>query len=166
MIIECPNCNKKFNLDEKLIPYTGRSLKCSVCGHIWHYEILSSDTKKDQFYTEIKKKNTNINISKIDKKEKVNKETVENNNFSKISDKILSNEKTKNNKKTENKNEIKGKMILVNLIIILISLLSLILLLDTFKTSLSNIFPSIIPLFESLNETLLDLKLFFKDLIN
>ena len=57
-------------------------------------------------------------------------------------------------------------MVLVNLIIILISLLSLILLLDTFKTSLSNIFPSIIPLFESLNETLLDLKLFFKDLIN
>ena len=30
MIIECPNCNKKFNLDEKLIPKNGRTLKCGL----------------------------------------------------------------------------------------------------------------------------------------
>ena len=47
-----------------------------------------------------------------------------------------------------------------------LSLLGLILLLDTFKYNLSNIFPGAIPLFESFYETMLDLKLFFKDLIN
>ena len=52
------------------------------------------------------------------------------------------------------------------IIILFISLLGLILLLDTFKYNLSNVFPSVIPFFDGLNETMLDLKLFFKDLIN
>ena len=37
MIIECPNCNKKFNLDKNLIPENGRTLKCSSCDHIFLY---------------------------------------------------------------------------------------------------------------------------------
>ena len=57
-------------------------------------------------------------------------------------------------------------MIFIYLIILIISLLGLILLLDTFKYNLSNVFPGIIPLFDSFYETMLDLKLFFKDLIN
>ncbi len=39
MIIECPNCSKKFNLDEKLIPKNGRTLKCSSCSHIWQHKV-------------------------------------------------------------------------------------------------------------------------------
>ena len=31
MIIECNKCNKKFNVDESLIPENGRLLKCSNC---------------------------------------------------------------------------------------------------------------------------------------
>ena len=57
-------------------------------------------------------------------------------------------------------------MVLIYLIVLVISLLGLILLLDTFEYNLSNVFPSVIPLFDSFNETMLDLKLFFKDLIN
>ncbi len=37
MIISCLNCNKKFNIDEKLIPENGRLLQCSSCNHKWHY---------------------------------------------------------------------------------------------------------------------------------
>ena len=48
MIIECPNCNKKFNLDEKLIPENGRTLKCSSCAHVWHHKIVLNENKKDQ----------------------------------------------------------------------------------------------------------------------
>ena len=40
MIISCPNCIKKFNIDEKLIPVNGRLLQCSSCKHRWHYDLL------------------------------------------------------------------------------------------------------------------------------
>jgi len=57
-------------------------------------------------------------------------------------------------------------MILVYFIIVIISLLGLIFLLDTFKSYLLSVFPSINPLFDSFYQTLLDLKLFIKDLSN
>ena len=57
-------------------------------------------------------------------------------------------------------------MIFLYIIIFIISLIGLIFLLDTFKYNLSNIFPGIVPLFDSIYETLLDLKLFIKDLAN
>ena len=38
MIIECPACSKKFNIDEKLIPAEGRLLKCGNCEHTWFYK--------------------------------------------------------------------------------------------------------------------------------
>ena len=38
MIIECPACSKKFNIDEKLIPEEGRLLKCGNCEHTWFYK--------------------------------------------------------------------------------------------------------------------------------
>ena len=38
MIIECPACSKKFNIDEKLIPDEGRLLKCGNCEHTWFFK--------------------------------------------------------------------------------------------------------------------------------
>ena len=57
-------------------------------------------------------------------------------------------------------------MILVYIIIFIISLLGLIFLLDTFKSHLISVFPTITPLLDSFYETLLDFKLFIKDLAN
>ena len=37
MIITCPNCNKKFEIDSSLIPENGRLLQCGSCNHKWHY---------------------------------------------------------------------------------------------------------------------------------
>ena len=38
MIITCPSCKKKFNIDINLIPSEGRDLQCGSCEHIWFYK--------------------------------------------------------------------------------------------------------------------------------
>ena len=53
MIISCPNCNKKFNIDQSLIPDIGRLLQCSNCMHKWHYIIKQDQyTKKEKIELE------------------------------------------------------------------------------------------------------------------
>ena len=161
MNIECPNCNKKFNLDEKLIPENGRSLKCSACDHVWHYTINLDKITNNQ---KINEKNTklDIKVSKIDKKDDYIKEKI---NEEDITDKTIAEVdiETKDKEINDN-NTIKLKMIFIYFIILIISLLGLIFLLDTFKYNLSNVFPGVVPLLDSFYETFLDLKLFFKDL--
>ena len=52
MIIKCENCNKKFELEESLIPDSGRLLKCSNCENTWFF------TKKKKilnYFTAIQK---------------------------------------------------------------------------------------------------------------
>ena len=38
MIIQCPACSRKFNIDERLIPGEGRLLKCGNCEHTWFFK--------------------------------------------------------------------------------------------------------------------------------
>ena len=167
MIIECPNCNKKFNLDRKLIPENGRTLKCGNCDHIWHYKITLEKNSDVQKISEDKNSEIDINTSKKDNeiKEKVNDEDI-----SDINKKVISkikdgdSETEKDDERVDYDEGNKLKMIFLYIVIFIISLIGLIFLLDTFKYNLSNIFPGIVPLFDSLYETLLDLKLFIKDL--
>ena len=172
MIIECPNCNKKFNLDEKLIPQNGRTLKCSSCSHIWHHKVILNIDNNNNKILEDTKTKSDIKLSQTDEKgNEVNKNNKVKDalDVSKesISEKKIDNSKVEiKNKKVNNEKSNQIKMVLIYLIVLVISLLGLILLLDTFKYNLSNVFPSVIPLFDSFNETMLDLKLFFKDLIN
>ena len=87
MIISCPNCIKKFNIDENLIPINGRLLQCSSCKHRWHYnlpkdqniaselskeKITEDTTKVDLIKINPAKSNDEIK-SKIKKKQKVKK---------------------------------------------------------------------------------------------
>ena len=172
MIIECPSCYKKFNLDEKLIPQNGRTLKCSSCSHIWHHKVsLNIDNNNNKILEDIKNKSdtklsqTDERDNEVNKKNKV-KDALDVSKES-ISEKKIDNSKVEiKNKKVNNEKPNQIKMVLIYLIVLVISLLGLILLLDTFKYNLSNVFPSVIPLIDSFNETMLDLKLFFKDLIN
>ena len=167
MIIECPNCNKKFNLDGKLIPENGRTLKCGNCDHIWHYKITLEKNSDVQKISEDKNSEIDINTSKKDNeiKEKVNDKDISGINKEAISEiKVDDSETEKDNEKVDYDKGIKLKMIFIYFVIFIISLIGLIFLLDTFKYNLSNIFPGIVPLFDSLYETLLDLKLFIKDL--
>ena len=169
MIIECPNCDKKFNLDEKLIPSNGRTLKCGNCDHVWHYKISLSKNNDKQKISEDKYSELDINTLKKDNKirEKINDEGISDINNEVISEISADDTKIeKNDGNVDNEKTFKFKMIIIYFVILIISLFGLTFLLDTLKYNLSNIFPGIVPLFDSLFETFLDLKLFFKDLTN
>ena len=199
MIIECPNCNKKFSIDKKLIPKNGRTLKCSSCDHIWHYKISINKSIDDSGIPQDKNTNLDTNISEVEKKEDENNEEINDENLTDINQGSLSEKNTDDEEderdsiddeednedkeddieedeedkeddiKDEKVNEEKKgitKMILVYFIVVIISLLGLIFLLDTFKSNLLSVFPTITPFFDSFYETLLDFKLFIIDLAN
>ena len=144
MIIECPKCNKKFQIDQNLIPNNGRKLQCGSCDHNWFFE----------FENENKVKNEDIQIDEkiSDSKEKTSfeEDTIENEN------KNTNNEESK--LKENNLNYF--KIILV----IIISFVSFIIVLDTFKDSLTSIFPNIKIILDNLYQSLHDIKLFMLDL--
>ncbi len=182
MIIECPNCNKKFSIDKKLIPKNGRNLKCSSCDHIWHYKFTISKNIDDQGIPQDKNTNLDINNSEVEKKDdeyntEINDENLTDKNQESPSEKNVDNIKDEANDIENEEDEIKDekeneekqgkiKIVLVYFIIVIISLLGLIFLLDTFKSYLISVFPTITPFLDSFYETLLDFKLFIKDLAN
>ena len=166
MIINCECGKKKFYVDSSLIPKKGRLLKCGSCSKIWHYTHVI-ETKNDE------ELNVNINENVI-KNEVQSDETINDENFTDINE-VLSEENKDDDKDEENNiqgkkgNEEKQgkiKMVLVYFIIVIISLVGLIFLLDTFKSYLISVFPTVTPFFDSFYETLLDFKLFIKDLVN
>ena len=143
MIINCNNCNKNFNVNDDLIPKTGRLLECGKCNNRWFFKPI----------------NNNQNIL-------YQNENNNNHEFETINDDI--NLTKKNNIKIENKKEIKKdnfKKYLINLLIFLISFVAIIIIFDTFKKPISIILPGLIPLLDNLYASFQDLKLFLKDLI-
>ncbi|MDC3054785.1 zinc-ribbon domain-containing protein [Candidatus Pelagibacter sp.] len=68
MIIECPTCSKKFNIDEKLIPDEGRLLKCGNCEHTWFFkkeEKIKLDTETTKI-NQIEENKSEINIESVE----------------------------------------------------------------------------------------------------
>jgi len=160
MIIECANCNKKFEVDPELIPEKGRSIQCGSCNHKWFYKKDTQETileiNDEAAVDEIKKEikiTKYVSNEKADEK-KISKEIVE----EKIE--IKQNNEEKPSKKSNNLNKI-----ISYLIVAIISFVALIIVLDTFKTQLNNIFPNLELLLFNLYETLEDIGLFLKDLI-
>jgi len=35
MVVTCPNCSKRYMLDEALLPKEGRKVRCISCHHVW-----------------------------------------------------------------------------------------------------------------------------------
>jgi len=165
MIITCPNCNKKFNIDNSLIPDEGRELQCGSCNHVWLYKIEEENTK-------ILKLKEEININDIETKvDKDNEGIVENKNpQTKIKNEINNQKNEKNiNKQKETKTskntENTGNNFFSYLIVFIISFVALIILLDTLKDPLIDVFPGLEIILFSFFETLQDIKLFIIDLI-
>ena len=167
MIINCECGKKKFNIDSSLIPKEGRLLKCGSCSKIWHYTPII-ETKNDE--------DLDVKINEnIIKNEVQSDETINDDNFTDINEEVLSEKNADDDRDKENdikeekgNEEKQGKirMVLVYLFVVIISFLGLIFLLDTFKSYLISVFPTITPFFDSFYETLLDFKLFIKDLAN
>ena len=153
MFIECPNCNKKFDVDQNLIPKAGRLVQCGSCQHTWLYKnLLETEVEpipilKDKKSIE-KKINKNIEIS-INKKNNI----------------TVSNEKKYEIVKKEAETKKKNFNYLKFFLVILISFIAIIVVLDTFKVYISLIFPKINDILNNLYNSLIDVFLFLKDLV-
>ena len=165
MIITCPNCNKQFKIDNSLIPDEGRDLQCGSCNHIWFYNIQEKNNEvlelKQEIISEDSETKAEINEYKIEEKqqsEEIIKTEINNKKKEKNSEK-------QKNRTTLKKTENKVSKFFSYLIVFIISFVALIILLDTLKTPLINVFPSLEIILFSLLETLQDIKLFTIDLI-
>ena len=142
MIIQCENCEKKFEVKDELIPSNGRLLQCSSCDHQWHF----TPENKLELTQEVEVK---VKQSKIRKKPEItNKEKDD-----------LNHEIKKFDKKD------KSIGIISWLLVLILSIASFIVLVDTFQYQISLIFPDINNYMESLRELLTDIYLFVIDLI-
>ena len=90
MIIECTNCNKKFNVNDELIPSNGRQIKCGSCNHSWHFKIeklsdktpaiKSENTTHDELVNKSNEKNFEIfsetKTSKLNENDEIKDENI------------------------------------------------------------------------------------------
>tara|TARA_B100001175_G_C19000614_1_gene398713 strand:+ start:118 stop:552 length:435 start_codon:yes stop_codon:yes gene_type:complete len=143
MIIDCPNCNKKFDIDQNLIPIDGRLLQCGSCDHKWFFKLNKIENE-----ISIKPEN-NLDINN----ESSDKDLIE-----KIDDKPEKNI-------TKDKTETININYLNILLVIIISIIAIILVLDTFKDQLISLFPNIKFFLNNLYQSIQDIKLFMLDLI-
>ena len=147
MIISCPCGEKKFEIDEKLIPDKGRLLKCGSCDQTW-------------FFNKNVSEQTEPLIDKPTKQKKiVYKDEIIDKSVSSVPIKTRS-ELVKYKPKY---NFTFGKF-LGYIIVSIITFFAIIIILDTFKNPLSSIFPNLELILYNLFETLRDIILFVKDL--
>mgnify|MGYP001448323138 CR=1 FL=1 len=165
MIISCPNCNKKFKIDQNLIPISGRLLQCSNCKHKWHFKIEKKDETDDGSFEPEKviyeNKNEDIKINSIE-----NDSLIEQNLKKKELKKKKIVKKTKKIKQNINQNKKEKPVGLLNMIIIIIiSFVAIVIVLDTFRIEISKYIPFLNPILISFFEIIDDINSFIKDLI-
>ena len=156
MIIECIKCAKKFEVNSDLIPSDGRTIQCGACNHVWFYK-PNQPIKKEINDTSIIKK-------RLTKSKRKTTQTFNNETLSKEIDNII-NKKDKALIKYEKKSIFRFTNFLAYLIVFIISFLGLIIILDTFQSQLSIIFPKLELFLYNLYESIEDIYLFTKDLI-
>jgi len=150
MHIECENCNKKFELDSNLIPENGRELQCGSCEHIWFFKKKINIIEKNEIIED-----QNINIEKEQIKKKIKK----------VKKELHEDEKHKKKYNIDQKVEKKDYNILKIFLVLIITFIAIIIVLDTFKSQLSFIYPNLDNLLNNLYQSITDVVLFFKDLI-
>jgi len=156
MIITCPRCDKKFNVDASLIPQEGRTLQCGFCEHKWFFKTENTEEEINVLEKKISEpvieenKNLSENI-----KEDIRDEEDHDKESAKRSKEELS-------KKVKKKNDANYFKILI---VAFISFAALILVLDTFKAQISIIIPNIQIILDNLYQSINDIKLFILDLV-
>ena len=165
MIIDCIKCTKKFEVKASLIPDNGRTIQCGSCNHIWFYK-PKIEQSKNEIKPEITKPKSNNNDLENNKDDNVNEKlskTEETINLENIDDtEPSSNELINENKKTT----FSVSKFLSYFLVFLITFIALIIVLDTFKSPLSSIFPGVEIFLYNFFETLKDLHLFIKNLLS
>jgi len=150
MHIECENCNKKFELDSNLIPENGRELQCGSCEHIWFFKKKINIIEKNEIIED-----QNVNIEKEQIKKKIKK----------VKKELHEDEKHKKEYNIDQKVEKKDYNILKIFLVLIITFIAIIIVIDTFKSQLSFIYPNLDNLLNNLYQSITDVVLFFKDLI-
>ena len=153
MIIVCPSCGKNFNVRDDQIPDKGRLLQCSNCKHEWFYTkntIPVDDNLNEQSNDELTQESFGI----LDEEENKRDEVV-------IEDETVELEKPKDFKKK--------KIAKINffklLLVFIISFVAFVLIVDTFLLQISKYVPFAEKYLDNLYQSIIDISLFFQNLI-
>ena len=153
MIIVCPSCDKNFNVRDDQIPDKGRLLQCSNCKHEWFY--TKNTIPIDDNIDELSKDDfTQESFGILDQEEDRHDEAT-------VVDKTVELKKPKNSKKQEGKRLNFFKLLLV----FIISFVAFVLIVDTFIVQISEYVPFAEKYLDNLYQSLIDISLFFQNLI-
>ncbi len=162
MIITCPKCKKKFQIDTSLIPDEGRDLQCGSCQHLWFFNKDNEDSSPLTLDKEFFNKNFEDNLLNKDfDKANKKKEIVTDNN---IRNNINKSKKFSDKEKAGIKKKSTSNKFFSYLIVLIISFVALVILVDTLKIPIIKVFPGLEIVLFNLIETLKDIKLFIIDL--
>ncbi len=153
MIIVCPSCGKNFNVRDDQIPDKGRLLQCSNCKHEWFYTkntLPADDDINEPSSDEL----TQDSFGILDEKEDQYDEDI-------VEDKTVELEKPKTNKKKDSRQSNFFKLLLV----FIISFVAFVLVIDTFIVQISEYVPFAEKYLDNLYQSLIDISLFFQNLI-
>ena len=153
MIIVCPSCGKNFNVRDDQIPDKGRLLQCSNCKHEWFYTkntIPFDDNLDEQSNDELTQESFGI----LDEEENKRDEVI-------IEDETAELEKPKDIKKKKSVKINFFKLLLV----FIISFVAFILIVDTFILQISEYVPFAEKYLDNLYQSIIDVSLFFQNLI-
>ena len=170
MIINCNNCNKKFDVDSSLIPDMGRLLQCASCDHKWFFKNVVPKNAVSLTDEDINNDNVNIfeqNNSPINDVESVSdtsNDELEVNLEDETKEKIEIN-KGENTQVNTKPNKQKNFKILNIFVVSIISFVAFIIIVDTFKYPIGKIVPNVEFILYNLYESIKDISLFIRDLI-
>ena len=162
MIITCPSCNKRFKIEDALIPSKGRNLQCGSCNHNWFYKIENKNVeplKLEENTVEKVIEPTEENVSNS-----ANDEALKTKLNQKLDKNIKKVDVIQNSDLSKKSKNITFSKIFSYIIVFIISFAVFVILIDTIKTPLIDIFPGLEILLFNLFETLQDIKLFIIDL--
>ena len=153
MIIVCPSCGKNFNVRDDQIPDKGRLLQCSNCKHEWFYTkntISVNDNLDEQSNDELTQESFGI----LNEGEDRNDEVI-------VENKTVELEKSKNIKKKKTTKINFFKLLLV----FIISFIAFVLIVDTFIEQISAYIPFTEKYLDNLYQSIIDIFLFFQNLL-
>ena len=153
MIIVCPSCGKNFNVKDDQIPDKGRLLQCSNCKHEWFYtkNTIPIDNDIDELSNDDL---TQESFGILAEEEDQHDEEI-------VEDKTNELEKTKTSKKKKGKSFNFFKLLLV----FIISFVAFVLIVDTFIAQISEYVPFAEKYLDNLYQSIIDISLFFQNLI-
>ena len=153
MIIVCPSCGKNFNVRDDQIPGKGRLLQCSSCKHEWFFTkntIPINDNMDELSNDELAQESFGI----LDEEEDRSDEKI-------VEEKTVELEKPRNIKKKKTSKVNFFKLLLV----FIISFVAFVLIVDTFIVQISEYVPFAEKYLDNLYQSLIDISLFFQNLI-